>query len=42
MEIGECAEIVITSKYAYGEEGAPPKIPPNATLKFTCDLVKIN
>jgi FKBP-type peptidyl-prolyl cis-trans isomerase len=41
MEIGECAEIVITSKYGYGLEGCPPKIPAGATLIFTCDIVKI-
>lgn len=41
MEIGELAEIIITSKYAYGLEGAPPKIPPGATLIFTSELVKI-
>ena len=41
MEIGECAEIVITSRYAYGLEGLPPKIPPGATLTFTSELVKV-
>ena len=41
MELGECAEVVITSKYGYGLEGCPPKIPPGATLTFTSEIVKI-
>ena len=41
MEVGELAEIVVTSRYAYGLEGSPPKIPPGATLTFTSEIVKL-
>ena len=34
MKKGELAQLTCASKYAYGENGSPPKIPPNATLIF--------
>jgi len=41
MRLGEKCDLVIKSKYAYGKEGRPPKIPPNATVVFTIELTMI-
>jgi len=38
MKKGEKALFTLTSKYAYGETGSPPKIPPNSTLVFEVEL----
>ena len=35
MKLGEKADLIIKSEYAYGKIGAPPKIPGDATLIFT-------
>jgi len=42
LSLGEKAILVATADYAYGSRGFPPVIPPNATLKFEVELLKIN
>ncbi|EFJ13182.1 hypothetical protein SELMODRAFT_122637 [Selaginella moellendorffii] len=39
MQVGEIAEIICKPEYAYGSEGSPPEIPPNATLVFEVELM---
>lgn len=39
MKLGEKADLICQSDYAYGDSGSPPKIPPKATLTFTVTLV---
>lgn len=41
MKIGDKWELVIPSHLAYGEQGAPPKITPGATLVFIVELLDI-
>ena len=41
MRLGEKADLVIQSKYGYGDMGSPPKIPGGATLIFTVELLQI-
>jgi len=41
MQLGEKADLVIKPEYGYGAIGAPPKIPGNATLIFTVELIQI-
>jgi hypothetical protein len=40
MHLGEKAELTCSPEYAYGPQGHPPKIPENATLIFTVELVE--
>ncbi|KAG0001377.1 cytochrome P450 monooxygenase 9 [Modicella reniformis] len=39
MKVGELAELVCSPEYAYGENGSPPNIPANSTLKFEVELL---
>mmetsp|Transcript_26680 Transcript_26680/g.75374 ORF Transcript_26680/g.75374 Transcript_26680/m.75374 type:complete len:590 (+) Transcript_26680:95-1864(+) len=39
MRRGELSRFVCDPEYCYGEQGARPKIPPNATLVFEIELV---
>lgn len=41
MRVGERAELVCTSAYAYGAAGSPPDIPPDATLTFVVELLEV-
>ncbi|KAH9941266.1 uncharacterized protein BXZ73DRAFT_75222 [Epithele typhae] len=42
LSLGEKAIITVTPDFAYGSRGFPPVIPPNSTLKFEVELLKIN
>lgn len=41
MRIGGKRLVVIPPELGYGAQGAPPAVPPNATLVFTIELVSI-
>ena len=39
MQVGEMVELTCAPEFAYGPAGAPPAIPPNATLSFEIELL---
>uniref|UniRef100_A0A2R5LG15 peptidylprolyl isomerase n=1 Tax=Ornithodoros turicata TaxID=34597 RepID=A0A2R5LG15_9ACAR len=39
MKKGEICRLTCKPEYAYGENGSPPKIPPNSTLVFDVELI---
>lgn len=41
MRVGGRREVVMPPAMAYGEEGAPPTIPPNEPLVFVIDLIAV-
>lgn len=41
MSVGQRAKLVCSPDYAYGSRGHPGVIPPNATLTFDVELLKV-
>lgn len=41
MKVGGRRELIVPAELGYGESGFPPAIPPNETLVFVIDLLKI-
>jgi len=42
MREGAKWELVVPPHLAYGEQGVPDLIPPNAVLRFEVELLKVN
>ena len=42
MKVGGRRELIVPPDLAYGAQGQPPKIGPNATLVFVIDLLSVN
>jgi len=40
--LGEKCTLTCSPDYAYGDRGAPPTIPPNATLVFEVELLALH
>jgi len=40
MKKGELTKFTLASEYAYGEQGFPPTIPPNASLVFEIEIIR--
>ena len=41
MRVGEVARLRCAPEFAYGAKGAPPLIPPHATLTFDVELLRL-
>jgi peptidylprolyl isomerase len=41
FQVGGRREVIVSPADGYGAAGSPPAIPPNATLIFVIDLVKV-
>ena len=41
MKVGDKWQLVIPPEMAYGPQGSPPVIPPDATLVFDIELLEI-
>ena len=42
MSVGERAKLTISPDMGYGSKGVPRCIPPNSTLVFDVELIKVN
>lgn len=41
LKAGEQVELIIASRYAYGKDGSPPDIPPDADLRFEIEVLDV-
>ncbi len=42
LSVETIAEVTIPPLYGYGTAGFPPRIPPDATLMYRIELLKVN